>query len=98
MRVVRSLTNGGIHLATAAETYAPARTGPAHPARSNGRSLSGSTRRQSLAQGLAGFSVGLGLAQVVAPRRVADLIGVEDSDRNATCARSSICRIAGLKD
>ena len=75
-------------MATAAETYAPAYPGLAQPVRSNGRSASGSTRGQSLAQGLGWFSIGLGLAEVVAPRRVADLIGVESSDRNATLLRA----------
>lgn len=41
-----------------------------------------------MAQGLGWFSIGLGLAQVIAPRRIADLIGVEDSDRNATLMRA----------
>ena len=56
--------------------------------RRSGESPSGSTRGQSLAQGLGWFSIGLGLAQVVAPRKVAGLIGVEDSDRNAALMRA----------
>jgi uncharacterized membrane protein len=75
-------------LATAAEAYTPALSDSTYAARSNGRSPSGSTRGQSLAQGLGWFSIGLGLAQVIAPRRMADLIGVEDSDRNATLMRA----------
>lgn len=75
-------------MATAAETYTPAHSVASYPERPNGRSPSGSTRGQSLAQGLGWFSIGLGLAQVIAPRRMADLIGVEDSDRNATLMRA----------
>lgn len=75
-------------MATAAETYPPAMTETTYPVRPNGKSSSGSTRGQSLAQGLGWFSLGLGLAQVIAPRRVADLIGVEDSDRNAALLRA----------
>lgn len=56
-------------------------------------SVSGSTRGQSLAQGLGWFSLGLGAAQIVAPRALARLIGVEDNDRNA-----AIMRACGLRE
>jgi hypothetical protein len=51
----------------------------------NGRTT---TRSTSLAQGLGWFSIGLGLAQVAAPRGMARLIGVQDSDRNAALMRA----------
>lgn len=57
------------------------------------RSVSGSTRGQSLAQGLGWFSLGLGAAQVIAPRAVARLIGVDDSDRN-----TAIMRACGMRE
>jgi hypothetical protein len=61
----------------------------AHPAiRSNGSSPSGSTRGQSLAQGLGWFSIGLGLAEILAPNKVADMIGLEDNDRNIGVLRA----------
>lgn len=56
--------------------------------RTNGSSPSGSTRGQSLAQGLGWFSIGLGLAEVLAPHRVADMIGLEDNDRNIGLLRA----------
>jgi len=40
-----------------------------------------------LAYGLGGFSIGLGLAEVVAPRALARLIGVEDSSRTRLIVR-----------
>jgi uncharacterized membrane protein len=61
--------------------------------RSKGDSSSGSTRGSSLAQGMGWFSIGLGLAQVLAPHRVADLIGLEDSDRNV-----GIMRALGMRE
>jgi len=51
-------------------------------------SISGSTRGQSIAQGLGWFSLGLGLAQVVAPRAVARFIGINDGDRSAAVMRA----------
>ncbi len=56
----------------------------------NGRTT---TRSTSLAQGLGWFSIGLGLAQVAAPRRVARLIGIEDTDRN-----ESLMRALGMRE
>jgi uncharacterized membrane protein len=41
-----------------------------------------------LAQRLGWFSIGLGVAQIVAPRRVARMIGVNDSDRNKAVMRA----------
>jgi uncharacterized membrane protein len=52
------------------------------------RSASGSTRGESLAQGLGWFSVGLGAAQLLAPRTLARLIGIDDSDRNVAIMRA----------
>jgi uncharacterized membrane protein len=49
--------------------------------------------RQGLAQGLGWFSVGLGLAQVLAPREFARFIGVQDDARN--CA---LLRLVGLRE
>jgi len=46
-----------------------------------------------LARGLGWFSIGLGLAQVVAPRDVARSIGVSDDDRNRT-----LLRVVGLRE
>lgn len=45
-------------------------------------------RGEGLANALGWFSIGLGLAQVAAPGRVADLIGVEDDARNRTLMRA----------
>ncbi|HYC51708.1 MAG TPA: hypothetical protein VEB19_11415 [Gemmatimonadaceae bacterium] len=59
----------------------------------NGYRDTGSTRGTSLAQGMGWFSIGLGLAQVLAPHKVADLIGVEDSDRNV-----GIMRACGMRE
>jgi len=61
--------------------------------RRRGRSASGSTRGQSLAQGMGWFSMGLGAAQLIAPRAMARLIGVEESDRNA-----AIMRAVGMRE
>lgn len=44
-------------------------------------------RAEGLAQGLGWFSIGLGVAQLIAPRRIARMIGVDDSDRNNTVMR-----------
>jgi uncharacterized membrane protein len=52
-----------------------------------------SRRADSLAQGLGWFSIGLGVAQIVAPRRVARMIGVNDSDRN-----SAVMRAVGVRE
>ncbi|HEY2066553.1 MAG TPA: SRPBCC family protein [Gemmatimonadaceae bacterium] len=50
--------------------------------------LAKSRSADSLAQGLGWFSIGLGVAQIVAPRRVARMIGVNDSDRNKAVMRA----------
>lgn len=44
--------------------------------------------RRRLARGLGWFSVGLGVAQIVAPQGVAKLIGVRPDDRNRTLMRA----------
>lgn len=41
-----------------------------------------------LAQALGWFSIGLGVAQITAPRRVARMIGVQDTDRNKNVMRA----------
>jgi uncharacterized membrane protein len=45
-------------------------------------------RADKLAQGLGWFSIGLGVAQIVAPRRMSRLIGVKDVDGNRTVMRA----------
>jgi uncharacterized membrane protein len=57
---------------------------PDHRARERG----GMMRPETLAKGLGWFSVGLGVAQIVAPRRVARFIGVRPTERNATTLRA----------
>jgi len=52
------------------------------------RQRSGMMRPETLAKGLGWFSVGLGVAQLVAPRRVARLIGVRPSDRVSNTMRA----------
>lgn len=49
--------------------------------------------QRGLAQGLGWFSVGLGLAQVLAPREFARFIGVRDDARNCT-----LLRLVGLRE
>lgn len=56
----------------------------------NGRTT---TRSTSLAQGLGWFSIGLGLAQVAAPRQLARFIGVHDDERN-----TSLMRAIGMRE
>ncbi|HEX5817912.1 MAG TPA: SRPBCC family protein [Gemmatimonadales bacterium] len=56
--------------------------------RPRARERSGMMRPETLAKGLGWFSVGLGVAQIVAPRRVARLIGVRPSDRTAYAMRA----------
>lgn len=46
---------------------------------------------QSLARGLAAFSIGLGLAQLVAPRRLAELIGLNDD-------HDALMRLLGVRE
>ncbi len=41
-----------------------------------------------LANGLGWFSIGLGIAELVAPKKVADLIGVSDGDKTRTLLRT----------
>ena len=50
--------------------------------------LAKARRADSLAQGLGWFSIGLGVAQIVAPRRMNRLIGVNDNNRNRTVMRA----------
>src|SRR5882762_9926521 len=45
-------------------------------------------RADKLAQGLGWFSIGLGVAQIVAPRRMSRLIGVKDVDGNRAVMRA----------
>jgi uncharacterized membrane protein len=45
-------------------------------------------REQWLANGLAYFSIGLGVAELIAPGKVADLIGVGDDNRTRTLLRT----------
>lgn len=49
-------------------------------------------KEQVLARDLALFSIGLGLAQVLAPRKVAELIGLHSDDHDA------LIRILGVRD
>ena len=56
----------------------------------NGRTT---TRGTSLAQGLGWFSIGLGLAQVAAPRGVARMIGLEDTEGTV-----GLMRAIGLRE
>jgi uncharacterized membrane protein len=50
--------------------------------------VSGRREGNGFANALGWLSVGLGLAQVVAPRRMARLVGVSDDDRNRTLLRT----------
>ena len=61
-----------------------------HPANGGRRERrrSGMMRPESLAKGLGWFSVGLGVAQIVAPRRMARLIGVRPSERVSNTMRA----------
>jgi uncharacterized membrane protein len=52
-----------------------------------------SRRADKLAQGLGWFSIGLGVAQIVAPRGVSRLIGVKDADGN-----KGVMRAVGLRE
>jgi uncharacterized membrane protein len=54
----------------------------------SGRQRSGSGSGDGLANALGWFSIGLGLAQVAAPRGVARLIGVKDDSQNAAIMRT----------
>ena len=55
--------------------------------------MNGHGRKGTLAQALGWFSIGLGLAQVTIPGRVARLIGVSDGDRSR-----ALMRLAGLRE
>ncbi len=50
--------------------------------RSNGGDRGDGRRSERVARGLGWFSIGLGLAEIAAPRRLARMIGVEDDDTN----------------
>ena len=50
-------------------------------------------RADGLAQGLGWFSIGLGVAQIVAPQRVARMIGVHDSSRSR-----AVMRVVGARE
>jgi uncharacterized membrane protein len=50
--------------------------------------LSKARRADKLAQGLGWFSIGLGVAQIVAPRGMSRLIGVKDADGNKALMRA----------
>jgi len=45
---------------------------------------------EKIANGLGWFSIGLGLAEVLAPGAIANLIGISDDDRNRTLLRSPL--------
>lgn len=64
-------------------------THSAEPRHSNGESCSGNYQNmQRLANGLGWFSIGLGLAEVLAPRSVARLTGLENDDDDYTLLRT----------
>jgi uncharacterized membrane protein len=50
--------------------------------------LPASRRADRLAHGLGWFSIGLGVAQIIAPRRMSRLIGVKDADGNKALMRA----------
>ena len=52
-----------------------------------------SRRADKLAQGLGWFSIGLGVAQIVAPRGMSRLIGVKDADGN-----KAVMRAVGMRE
>jgi uncharacterized membrane protein len=56
--------------------------------RSTSREKNGSARATGLANGLAWFSIGLGLAELLAPNRVARFIGVKESGTNRALLRA----------
>jgi len=60
---------------------------------SNQSSRAGNDPDERLANGLGWFSIGLGLAEVVTPGAVANLIGVPDSDKNR-----SLLRFYGMRE
>src|SRR3954453_12298862 len=50
-------------------------------------------KQERLANGLGWFSVGLGLAEIAAPGKVAELIGIRDEDRTR-----SLLRFYGMRE
>jgi uncharacterized membrane protein len=52
-----------------------------------------SRRADKLAQGLGWFSIGLGTAQILAPRAMSRLVGVKDADNN-----TGLMRVLGLRE
>jgi uncharacterized membrane protein len=92
---VRGMGDGGTYL-----------TGTAAPVRRQGSggmvtgdgverevNLSRARRADSLAQGLGWLSIGLGVAQIVAPRGMSRLIGVKDTDGN-----TAVMRAVGMRE
>jgi uncharacterized membrane protein len=69
------------------------RTGATYGDAATGRSGGERADGEGLARFLGWFSIGLGLAEVVAPERLATLIGVRDDDRNV-----NILRAFGLRE
>lgn len=65
----------------------------AAPYDGDGQNGGSNSRDEQLARALGWFSVGLGLAQIVVPRELAQLIGVPDNDD--TCA---VMRAVGLRE
>jgi uncharacterized membrane protein len=87
---VRGTGNGGAYLTG---TDRPVRRyGGGGSATGDGRirevNLPKARRADKLAQGLGWFSIGLGVAQIVAPRRMSRLIGVKDADGNKVLMRA----------
>ncbi|HEX2656653.1 MAG TPA: hypothetical protein VHU40_00210, partial [Polyangia bacterium] len=60
---------------------------PSQAARKSSQPRSGAAAPNPWATGLGAFSVGLGLAEVVAPGPLARLIGIEDCATNRWCLR-----------
>jgi uncharacterized membrane protein len=92
---IRGMGNGGTYLTG---TDMPVRRhGDGGRATDDGQmrdvDLRKARRADNLAHGLGWFSIGLGVAQIVAPRRVARMIGVDDSGRN-----SAVMRLVGARE
>ena len=77
---------------TGSRTEPASRSSPRAAARARGRDRTEGSRDRRTADGLASalgwFSIGLGLAQIAAPRGMARLIGVRDDRRSATIMRT----------